>query len=395
MESWAMFVDFILIAGMSLLGLNILFLAKSRSGISQKMLIVFFANAIFFLLYYYSFLHKSRILGAVAVFFGHGVGFLLGPMLLFQLKSLILPKEKYIKSLFRHLIPFGFVWLFISVPLALSMATPYFKSFGRWYAAHDYYINIPENIYFLFYISASMRLLQKINDAAHESSSAEKNNLNWYKHLLIGFTLIVALDTGCTVYELFYPMIPWNIGTLIAFSFVAMYVYLGYKGMFQSQILIPDFLLERFMTGKDAEPATKEPVQKNQAKALDGYTPDEIEKLKGRLFKILEQKKLYLDDSLSLNDLAEELGVSTKKLSELLNQHLDTNFYNLINNYRVNEVIARLSTPDANKYTLLGIAFESGFQSKASFNRIFKQKTGQSPSAFKKQKVRKMELAEE
>jgi AraC-like DNA-binding protein len=391
-----MFVDFILIAGMSLLGLNILFLAKSRSGISQKMLIVFFANAIFFLLYYYSFLHKVRLLGAIAMFFGHGVGFLLGPMLLFQLKSLILPREKFIKSLFRHLIPFGLVWLFISVPVAISMATPYFKTFGKWYAQHDYYVNIPENVFFMVYIALSLRLLKKIHTASQENSSADKNNLNWYKHLLIGFAAIVVLDTLCTVYELFFPMIPWNIGTIIAFGFVLMYVYLGYKGMFQAKILLPDFLLER-LTPNETKTAAEEQrsVQKNPVRALDGYSHAEIEQLKKDLYHTLETNKLYLNENLSISDLAEELGVSTKKLSELLNQHLDTNFYNLINHYRVNEVIARLSMPDAEKYNLLGIAYECGFQSKASFNRIFKQKTGHSPSAYRKQRIADMELADE
>lgn len=402
MEQWTMFVDFILIAGISLLGLNILFLAKSKSGISQKMLIVFFANAIFFLLYYYAFTHRSRILGAIAVFFGHGMGFLLGPMLLFQLKSLILPKTQYIKSLYRQLIPFELVWLFFSVPLSISMATPYFKTFGKWYAQHDYYINIPENIFFMVYIILSLKLLQRIKAATRESSSADKNNLNWYKHLLIGFAVIVVFDTLCTVYELFFPMIPWNIGMLIAFSLVFMYIYLGYKGMFQSQILIPDFLLERLaLTSAKADYETvieiedgELTIQKTTVRALDNYSEEDIEALKHKLFDTLENKKLYLDESLSLGDLADELGLSTKKLSELLNQHLDTNFYNLINNYRVNEVIARLEVPDSEKYTLLGIAYDCGFQSKASFNRIFKQKTGKSPSAYRKS-TGKMEIADE
>ena len=83
-----MFVDFVLIAGISLLALNIFFLAKSKGGISRKILIVFFANAIFFLLYYYGYLHRSRLVGGIGILFGHGMGFLLGPMLLFLLKSL-------------------------------------------------------------------------------------------------------------------------------------------------------------------------------------------------------------------------------------------------------------------------------------------------------------------
>ncbi len=381
-----MFADFILIAGMAFLAMGILFLAKSKPDLTQRMLIVFFASAIFFLLYYYSFLHRSRILGAIAVLFGHGMGFLLGPMLYFLLQSLIMPQERFIRSLYKQLIPYFLVWLLVSVPLALSIATPYFRDFGDWYAQHDYLINLPENAFFLLYIYFSLRLHTRIRQAMRENSAAEKNDLAWYRHLLLGLALIVVFDTLCTFYEFYFPVIPWNIGTLIAVSFVVLYSYLGYKGMFQSHILLPDFLLTKLGTAaaqtlQKSEPEL--PAQKAM-RALDGYSDAEIEILKERLLHVVENQKPYLNEALGLGELADSLGISTKKLSELLNQHLHTNFYNFINDYRVREVIARLATPDAEKYTLIAIAYDCGFQSKASFNRIFKQKMGMSPSEYRK-----------
>lgn len=384
MEQWLLITDFILIAGISLLGLNILFIAKSGKSFSKKILIVFFLNALFFLLYYYSYLHRIKLLGAIAVFFGNGTGFLLGPMLLFLLRSLILPKKQYIGSIYLHLIPFGLLWLFVSAPLSVSMATPWFDAFGAWYATHDYYFNLPENIYFGAYVFLSLRLLSRIQHVSREYSSTDKNNLNWFKHLLTGFAIIIVLDTLCTVYELYYPPIPWNIGMLIAFSMVAMYSYLGYKGMFQSRILLPDFLLQEFISPTNTTIEKSVPVQKPVAGQLDSYTSAEIQKLKDTLYKTLDEKKLYRNEALGLTELSEEMGISNKKLSELLNKYLDTTFYNLINDYRVKEVTERLALPDAHKYTLLGIAYDCGFQSKASFNRIFKQKTGKSPSDYRK-----------
>ena len=69
----------------------------------------------------------------------------------------------------------------------------------------------------------------------------------------------------------------------------------------------------------------------------------------------------------------------------LVVEQLQTNFYSLINQYRVQEVVERMQFEDAEKYTLIGIAYDCGFQSKATFNRIFKQKMGCSPSKYKKQ----------
>jgi AraC-like DNA-binding protein len=385
-EMWTLITDFVLIAGISLLGLNILFLAKSNKIFSQKIIIVFFASAIFFLLYYYSYLHRLRTLGAVAVFFGNGIGFILGPLLLFQLKSLVLPKEKFIRTLYLHLIPFMLCWLFVSVPLAISMATDYLTPFGAWYARNDYYFNLTENVYFLIYISYAMRLQRQITKATKENySSSDKNNLDWFRHFLLGFIIIVCFDTLCTIYELFFPMIPWNIGTLIAFSFVGLYTYLGYKGMFQSNILIPDFLLQKLSIVDHNNVGTMPQPAKHIIRKLDSYSEQEIESLKTQLSDILNNKKPYLNESLSLADLADEMKISHKKLSELLNQHMNVSFYNLVNQYRVSEVIDRMKLIDYEKYTLVGIAYECGFQSKASFNRIFKQKTGYSPSSYRKE----------
>jgi AraC-like DNA-binding protein len=167
-----------------------------------------------------------------------------------------------------------------------------------------------------------------------------------------------------------------------------MYAYLGYKGMFQSQILMPDFLLEKMSISKiDKDVIPKDEQQKPQTvqgpKQLDTFSQDEIERLKARVIELLEKDKLYLNESLSLTEMATCVGISNKKLSELLNQHLNTNFYNLVNDYRVNEVKERLKDC-SDKFTLVSIAYDSGFQSKASFNRIFKQKTGMSPALYRK-----------
>lgn len=381
MKIWYLMIDFILIGGISLLALMMVFLAKAKKG-NTKILIFFFAGALFFLLYYYAYLHRLRILGAIAVFFGHGIGFLFGPLLVFQLKSWVLPSKKWPKTLFIQLIPYFAVWALVTVPLSFSMATSH-REFVRWYAGHDYLINIPENIFFLFYLNKATRFIKRIqSNLQHYYSSLQKNDLTWYKHLLFGLQVIVILDILCTVYELFFPVIPWNIGTLIAFGFVILFSYLGYQGMFQSQILLPDYLLETLQEDNKPFIIGRNDVKKKSGQ-LDGYSQEQIEALKKKLYHILEHKKPYLNESLSLTDLADEMKISPKKLSVLLNQHLKVSFYTLINEYRLKEVLERMFMPEFEKYTLVGLANECGFQSKATFNRIFKQKTGQSPSDYK------------
>lgn len=380
---------------MSLLGLIIAFLAKAKTRFSQKLLIVFFANAFFFLLYYYGYLHRFRIIGGIGILFGHGVGFLLGPVLYYYLQSIVLPKEKIITPLYKSLIPYLLVWLFISLPLALALAFDTLKYFHSLYLKYEAILNHIENIYFFCYLLVSLRFLEKIQKAYKENySTINKNDLIWYRQLIYGFMVIVFIDTMCTLYEEFFPILPWNIGTFVAFTMIAMYAYLGYKGLFQSQILIPDFLLDTLSVPNTAINSIQETVdsknitiEKTKVKQLDSFSENDIELLKSKVIALLENDKLHLNESLNLAEMASNVGITDKKLSELLNRHLNTNFYNLVNEYRVKEVKARLKTVDSDKYTLLAIAYDSGFQSKASFNRIFKQKTGISPADYRKKSI--------
>ncbi len=175
-------------------------------------------------------------------------------------------------------------------------------------------------------------------------------------------------------------------GTIIAFLLVFLYSYLGYKGIFQSGILLPEFLLEseNHSLGEFEERSnTEAPIEEKKARQLDVLNTEEIENLKINLYQLFEDNKIHLNESLRLTDLSSELDISSKKLSELLNAHLGISFYDLINEYRVKEVQQRIKADSSDKYTLIAIANDSGFQSKSSFNRIFKQKTGMSPSKYR------------
>lgn len=390
MEGWEMFIDFCLIAGMSFLALVVFFLLKSKAAFSKKLLIVFFANAFFFLLYYYGYLHRSRPIGAVAVLFGNGTGFLLGPMVLFLLKSLLFGRQ-VVKPLLKNLIPFFVFFVVVNVPVSLNMMTGQLRPYHQWYLGIEPYTNLMENTYFLVYILLTYRLLKRIQKLSEQNFSAlEKNNLQWYRYLLAGFMVIIVADSLCTVYEMYFDMVPWNIGTIIAFIFIGLYLFLGYKGMFQSQILMPDFLLDK-INGSQVKETTGEPVEESHSPEKTSrhihFKPDEVAAMEQQLFSLLEKDKVYLNDELSLTELSDQMGISNKKLSELLNRHLNTTFYDLVNDYRIKEVKKRLNAGDAEKFTVISIAYDSGFQSKASFYRIFKQKEGVSPSDYYKKRA--------
>ncbi|HAS44308.1 MAG TPA: hypothetical protein DCS93_27775 [Microscillaceae bacterium] len=110
----------------------------------------------------------------------------------------------------------------------------------------------------------------------------------------------------------------------------------------------------------------------------------EIEYLKQKLSDVIIRQELYKDEDISLAKVAQKMETTDRKLSELMNKELNTNFYDYLNGCRVNVFKERVVKGDARRITLLAIAYESGFQSKATFNRIFKKQTGLTPSQFKK-----------
>ena len=101
-----------------------------------------------------------------------------------------------------------------------------------------------------------------------------------------------------------------------------------------------------------------------------------------KLLHLMETEKVYLDPDLGLPQLAERLHMSTHDLSFVINEGFQENFFQFINRYRVEEAKILLRSDQHKHLSILGIAFESGFRSKTTFNTTFKKVTGLSPSQF-------------
>lgn len=109
--------------------------------------------------------------------------------------------------------------------------------------------------------------------------------------------------------------------------------------------------------------------------------------LKEKLSAYVETERPYLDPELNLRQLAENVGMPANQLSQLLNEGFDQNYSTFINSFRVNAFKEKLKDPSNHHLTLLGLAYDSGFNSKTVFNTYFKKITGQTPKAYWKSVV--------
>ncbi|WP_223266473.1 helix-turn-helix domain-containing protein [Gelidibacter gilvus] len=103
-----------------------------------------------------------------------------------------------------------------------------------------------------------------------------------------------------------------------------------------------------------------------------------------QLTSYMETEKPYLNPSLSIRNLAQELNMNSRDLSILINQRLNQHFFDFVNEYRIKEAMNILKNPNKKDVTILEILYEVGFNSKSSFNSAFKKHTGKTPTEYKK-----------
>jgi AraC-like DNA-binding protein len=124
---------------------------------------------------------------------------------------------------------------------------------------------------------------------------------------------------------------------------------------------------------------TKTSIYKNSS-----LSHEDFKLHKQQLIELMAIDKPYLNSELSQTALASQLGISSHHLSEILNKGFNQNFYNFLNSYRVLAAQKLMDNDTNNESKILAFAFDSGFKSKTSFNRVFKAHTGLTPSEYRK-----------
>ncbi len=110
-----------------------------------------------------------------------------------------------------------------------------------------------------------------------------------------------------------------------------------------------------------------------------------VNSLKQDLERIMKEKALFLNPTLSLRELAESVGSTEKKVSYLINQHMNSNYYEWVNRYRIDRFKDEIAKPENKSLSIVGLALNCGFPSKSSFYRSFKSEVGTSPSEYLKE----------
>ncbi len=229
--------------------------------------------------------------------------------------------------------------------------------------------------YMYFLISGFVILKKHKNITLHLYSYHDNVDLLWLRRLLVSFTIIFILSIPVSLL-LFYYDLSLALSDYIFYSTLVIFVFfLGYWGYQQGTI---------FNIHPEAISKTKLLLNADENDILEIYKKDA-----NKITSIMQNKKPYLDPTLNLHHMAELTNMPAHHLSKVINKSFHNNFFEFVNLYRIEEFKLLVNDPKHNHLTLLGIAFECGFNSKSAFNRIFKEHTGITPRGYKMQNLTK------
>lgn len=209
-------------------------------------------------------------------------------------------------------------------------------------------------------------------------SNIDRLSFNWMRFLAFG---LIILLSGALILVVFHEVFSFPISLYSAFAVIVLLFVnaLGFKGIKRSTIFN-----QPVIPYNQAQPE-KQPVtsREDASYANYGLKQDEAIFLSEKLKNYMADEKPYINMDLTLKDLASALDTYPHYITQVLNTVFNQNFYDFINTYRVEEIQKRLCDPQFKNLTILAVAYDCGFNSKSSFNRIFKQKTGLTPREYK------------
>lgn len=298
----------------------------------------------------------------------NSIPFLVGVFLYLHIQAFSNKDFKFTKTDLLHFIPFVLYNIyyisFYIKPLEFKIEV-LTKSYISDMPADYVYLVYTVFTHTFIYCILSLKLLKEYRKTIREVySTIDKINLNWMRNLIwaIIFLIWIVMLLRIFGYDTITPLIYSVYLVIVVYTF-------GYLFLRQPEIFL-DYI-ERI------------PQSQKIRYEKSGLSKLKAENLKERLIEIMEKEKLFTDNELTAKTLADRLSITQHNLSQLINENFNQTFFDFVNYYRVEEAKKLLVSPEAQNYTVIAIGLDVGFNSKSTFNAVFKKYTNMTPSQYR------------
>ena len=309
---------------------------------------------------------------------------LLGPTI-YQYSLFIINRSKTIQwKMVIHLIPL----IIILIPFIHFLS----RSTGEDFFTYAYYKNLAYRwiiyifweycvlVYFSFMIVSLIRH-KKILPLYF--SSLKQKDLNWLIYLTSGFFLYILIATA-VIYLQSYQIVHFSFDQRLP-AVIILDLYLLGIGVFgyKQEGIFSQHAMEE-ISNLQFQGQIKGSPEKEFKYIRSGLGVEERDALIKNLKSLMRTEKPYTDCMLTIQDLASKLDTSVHKLSQVINEVFQENFFDFINSYRVEEVKKLLCNSTCNNLKIMTLAYDCGFNSKSAFYAAFKKITGTTPVEYRK-----------
>ncbi|GAA0721758.1 hypothetical protein GCM10009430_23450 [Aquimarina litoralis] len=301
----------------------------------------------------------------------------IGPLLYFYVKSITTSGFRFVKKDLIHFIPVSIYVLYKIVIFIYDASQPGFSETQNGYlkiALDEKYVSpligIVENLQMLLYLAFTIQLYyvyrKKIQ---HFFSNTYVLELNWIRNFLFIYSFLFLYSVFQGVIDSVITDLHWTQRWWYHFFTAVAIIYIGIKGYFTD-------------TNKLNNLNFSVSLKQTSAEESKAKLSDEIIHNKKKIEEFMSDQQPFLNPDLNLTELSKMLHIPATIVSETINAGFEKNFNDFINSYRVKAVQDMIREGRQEQLSLLGIAYECGFNSKATFNRVFKKLTNVSPSQY-------------
>jgi len=356
--------------------LAVLLLTKKNRTVSDRVLSGYFLiAAVIILLAYLEMLNRNNgyrwpwLIHASTPFI-----FLLGPLMWLYTRSLtgqhFIPKFSWLV----HIVPFVFMLVLLTTKIYAQPAEVKILREQTGYFRQDWtypFVMAMIALSNVGYTVWSLWLIKRFRGKIKAYfSNVDGRDLSWLYFLLWSALVCYVSVSGLYLFNTAFQLLSFQTMQMTGYTVVSLFILvLGFYGFRQGNVFasVPAAVdLEHSQSPAEPEPDISQ----------------EEEKFVSKLLNLMQKRKPHRDPDLTLAGLSQLLGVQPEYLSRILNRKIGMHFFDFVNHYRIEDFKALCREKRFSKYTLLGMAYDCGFNSKATFNRVFKNATGLTPGDY-------------